>query len=68
MSKGVSVHGAERPEADLVPGLGQAAVFLLEGVDGLEADVQLSRTVKLGKVCQHKLGLRQGGREGFLRR
>ncbi|KAG9332398.1 hypothetical protein JZ751_014496 [Albula glossodonta] len=50
----------------LSAGLGQTAVFLLEGVQGLETQVQLGRPVKLGEVRQHKLGLCHGGRQRLL--
>lgn len=41
-------------------------MFLLEGMDSLEAHMQLSWTVKLGKVCQNELWLSHRGRDGFL--
>lgn len=52
----------------LVPRCRKVVVFLLEGVDSLEAHVQLSWTLELGKVCQYELWLSHGGRDGFLHR
>lgn len=51
---------------DLVPRCRKVVVFLLEGVDSLEAHVQLSWTIKFGKVCHHELWLSHGGRNRFL--
>lgn len=53
-------------ESYLAPGCRQAVVLLLEGVDGLEAYVQLPWAIELAKVCHHKLWLSHGGRQGFL--
>lgn len=50
----------------LAPRCGKVVVFLLEGMDSLEAHVQLPWTLKLGKVCHHKFRLCHGGRDGFL--
>lgn len=47
----------------LVPRCRGVVVFLLEGMDSLEAHMQLSRTFKLCKVCQHELWLSHGGRD-----
>lgn len=52
----------------LVPRCRKAVVFLLEGMDSLEAHMQLSWTLELGKVCHQELWLRQRGRERFLHR
>lgn len=52
----------------LVPRYRKVVVFLLEGMDSLEAHMQLPWTIKLGKVCHHEFWLSQGGRDGFLHR
>lgn len=53
-------------ENDLVPRCRKVVVFLLEGVDSLEAHMQVSWTIKFGKVCHHELWLSHGGRNRFL--
>lgn len=53
-------------ENDLVPRCRKVVVFLLEGVDSLEAHMQLSWTIEFGKVCHHELWLSHGGRNRFL--
>lgn len=52
----------------LAPRCRKAVVFLLEGVDSLEAHMQVAGTIKFGKVCQHELWLSHGGRNRFLQR
>lgn len=52
----------------LVPRCRKVVVFLLEGVDSLEAHMQLSWTIKFGKVCHDELWLSHGGRNRFLHR
>lgn len=51
---------------NLAPGCGKAAMFLLEGIDSLEAQMKLPWSIKLGKVCHHELWLTHGGRKRFL--
>lgn len=69
--KATSSHCAiytDMSEIYLTPGYRKLVVFLLEGVDSLEAHVQLSWTIKLGKICHHELWLGHGRRDGFLQR
>lgn len=50
----------------LAPRCWKAAVFLLEGMNSLEAQMKLPWSIKLGKVCHQELWLTQGGRKRFL--
>lgn len=43
-------------------------MFLLVGMDSLEAHMQVSGTIEFGKVCHHELWLSHGRRNGFLHR
>lgn len=50
----------------LVPRCRKAVVFLLEGVDSLEAQMQRPTSIELGKICIRELWLTNGGRNRFL--
>lgn len=52
----------------LVPRSRKAVVFLLEGMDSLEAHMQVSGTIEFGKVSHHELWLSHGRRNRFLHR
>ena len=41
-------------------------MFLAIAVEGLEGQMQLTRSIKFSKVRDHKLWLSKRGREGFL--